>query len=189
MARAVCRWWWSVRRRPSATATSSRRRPGKIIVDFLAGRFPAYVDTGLNLIDVRDVAAGHLLAAERGRPGERYILANANLTLKELLATLAQHRRPVRAARAPAALGAAGHRPRRGADRAPPRARAARPARRRAHVATKPMFFDGSKAVRELGLPQSPIEPALRRAVEWFTQRGYVCSRKPLRAPFPNLAR
>ena len=50
---------------------------GKIVVDFLAGRFPAYVDTGLNLIDVRDVAAGHLLAAERGRPGERYILANA----------------------------------------------------------------------------------------------------------------
>ena len=63
---------------------------GKIIVDFLAGRLPAYVDTGLNLIDVRDVAAGHLLAAERGRPGERYILANANVTLKELLAMLAR---------------------------------------------------------------------------------------------------
>src|SRR5262249_2593961 len=71
---------------------------GRIVVDFLSGRFPAYVDTGLNLIDVRDVAAGHLLAAEHGRPGERYILAHANLTLKEILAMLARiaERRPPR---------------------------------------------------------------------------------------------
>src|SRR4029453_14714201 len=52
---------------------------GQIIVDFLNGRMPAYVDTGLNLVDVRDVAAGHLLAADKGRPGERYILAHENL--------------------------------------------------------------------------------------------------------------
>ena len=132
---------------------------GKIIVDFLAGRFPAYVDTGLNLIDVRDVAAGHLLAAERGRPGERYILANANVTLKELLATLARiagraaprlrlpHWVPLAIAHVEAPIARL------------PRTRAARPARRRAHGEANRMFFDGGKAVRELGLPQSPIEP------------------------------
>ncbi|HET9794627.1 MAG TPA: hopanoid-associated sugar epimerase, partial [Thermoanaerobaculia bacterium] len=63
---------------------------GRIIVDFLAGRMPAYVDTGLNLVDVRDVAAGHLLAAERGRPGERYILGNRDMTLKEIFDVLAR---------------------------------------------------------------------------------------------------
>src|SRR5581483_1665419 len=63
---------------------------GQIIVDFLNGKMPAYVDTGLNIIDVRDVADGHLLAADRGLPGERYILGHQNLTLKELLDTLAR---------------------------------------------------------------------------------------------------
>jgi dihydroflavonol-4-reductase len=146
---------------------------GKIVVDFLAGRFPAYVDTGLNLIDVRDVAAGHLLAAERGRPGERYILAHANLTLKEILAMLA-HIAERRAPRVrlphwvPLAI----------AHLEAPVARLLRREPRvpidGARMAKKPMFFDGGKAVRELGLPQSPIEPALRRAVQWFVANGYV---------------
>jgi dihydroflavonol-4-reductase len=146
---------------------------GKIIVDFLAGRFPAYVDTGLNLIDVRDVAAGHLLAAERGRPGERYILANANMTLKELLATLAliagrsaprlrlPHWVPLAIAHAEAPIARLLRRP----PRVPLDG---------VRMAKKTMFFDGSKAVRDLGLPQSPIEPALRRAVDWFISRGYA---------------
>jgi dihydroflavonol-4-reductase len=146
---------------------------GKIVVDFLAGRFPAYVDTGLNLIDVRDVAAGHLLAAERGRPGERYILAHANLTLKEILAMLARiaERRAPRVRLphwVPLAI----------AHLEAPVARLLRREPRvpidGARMARKPMFFDGGKAVRELGLPQSPIEPALRRAVEWFVANGYV---------------
>ena len=146
---------------------------GKIVVDFLAGRFPAYVDTGLNLIDVRDVAAGHLLAAERGRPGERYILAHANLTLKEILAMLARiaERRAPRVRLphwVPLAI----------AHLEAPVARLLRREPRvpidGARMAKKPMFFDGGKAVRELGLPQSPIEPALRRAVEWFVANGYV---------------
>ena len=63
---------------------------GQIVVDFLSGRMPAYVDTGLNVIDVRDVADGHLLAADHGQPGQRYILGNTNLTLKELLDMLAR---------------------------------------------------------------------------------------------------
>jgi dihydroflavonol-4-reductase len=146
---------------------------GKIVVDFLAGRFPAYVDTGLNLIDVHDVAMGHLLAAEHGRPGERYILAHANLTLAELLGMLARiagraaprirlpHWVPLAIAHLEAPLARLMKRePRVPLD-------GARMAKRR-------MFFDGSKAVRELGLPQSPIEPALRRAVEWFRAHGYV---------------
>jgi dihydroflavonol-4-reductase len=146
---------------------------GKIIVDFLAGRMPAYVDTGLNLIDVRDVAAGHLLAAERGRSGERYILANANVTLKDLLAALARiagraaprlrlpHWMPLAFAHAEAPIARLLRRP----PRVPLDG---------VRMAAKPMFFDGAKAVRELGLPQSPIEPALRRAVEWFRSNGYA---------------
>ena len=146
---------------------------GKIVVDFLRGRFPAYVDTGLNLIDVRDVAAGHLLAAERGRPGERYILAHANLTLAELLGMLAHiagraaprvrlpHWVPLAIAHLEAPLARLFKRePRVPLDGA--------------RMAKKRMFFDGAKAVRELGLPQSPIEPALRRAVDWFVANGYV---------------
>ena len=146
---------------------------GKIVVDFLAGRFPAYVDTGLNLIDVRDVAAGHLLAAERGRIGERYILANSNVTLKQLLELLAgiagrsaprlrlPHWVPLAIAHVEAPIARLFRRdPRVPLDGA--------------RMARKPMFFDGTKAVRELGLPQSPIEPALRRAVEWFQAHDYV---------------
>ena len=66
----------------------SRRRPGKIVVDFLRRKMPAYMDTGLNVVDVRDMAAGHLLACERGRPGERYILGGENLTLQQIFAKL-----------------------------------------------------------------------------------------------------
>jgi dihydroflavonol-4-reductase len=78
---------------PATTVGEMDVRPtptGEIIVDFLNGRLPAYVDTGLNLIDVRDVAAGHVLAAERGAPGRSYILGNQNLPFKELLALLAR---------------------------------------------------------------------------------------------------
>jgi dihydroflavonol-4-reductase len=146
---------------------------GKIVVDFLAGRFPAYVDTGLNLIDVRDVAAGHLLAAERGRVGERYILANSNVTLKQLLELLAGIAgRPAPRLRLPHWVPLAI------AHIEAPLARLLRRDPRvpldGARMARKPMFFDGNKAVRELGLPQSPIEPALRRAVDWFRANGYL---------------
>jgi dihydroflavonol-4-reductase len=146
---------------------------GQIIVDFLNGRLPAYVDTGLNLVDVRDVAAGHLLAAERGRAGERYILANQNLTLKELLEALARvsgrraprlrlpHWVPLAIAHVETPIARwLGRAPRVPLD-------GARMARRR-------MFFDGGKAVRELGMPQSPIDAALQRAVDWFARQGYV---------------
>lgn len=146
---------------------------GALLVDFLNRRMPAYVDTGLNLIDVRDCAEGHLLAAEKGRPGEKYILGCRNLELREILAILAElagmkapgtripHWIPV-AFSAVDTLRARifGGRPRVSFDAA--------------RLARHEMFFDASKAVRELGLPQTPVEEPLRRAVEWFRAHGYV---------------
>jgi dihydroflavonol-4-reductase len=150
---------------------------GQMVVDFLLRKFPAYVDTGLNLVDVRDVAAGHLLAAAKGRPGERYILGHRNMTLKEILDALARltglpsprvrvpHWLPLAAAHVAGAAARLTGRP----PRVTPEA--VRMSRHR-------MFFDAGKAVRELGMPQSPIEPALARAVEWFESHGYAPARR-----------
>jgi dihydroflavonol-4-reductase len=146
---------------------------GQMIVDFLNRRMPAYVDTGLNLIDVRDVAAGHLLAAQRGKPGEKYILGNRNMTLKEILDALAaitglpapRTRLPHWIPLAYSALDTALSR----VTGKPPRA-----SFESVRMSTHRMFFDASRAVRELGLPQTPVEVALSRAVEWFRNNGYV---------------
>ncbi|HEU5367718.1 MAG TPA: hopanoid-associated sugar epimerase [Ktedonobacterales bacterium] len=147
---------------------------GRIIVDFLRGRLPAYVDTGLNLIAVEDCARGHMLALEQGRVGERYILGYRNLSLQDILSILAKL-----------------------TDRAPPRFKVPRwlayaaacvdeliegRLLRRApgipmngvRMSARCMYFDASKAVRELGLPQTPIEDALARAVAWFRAEGYA---------------
>jgi dihydroflavonol-4-reductase len=146
---------------------------GQMIVDFVNGRLPAYVDTGLNLVDVRDVAAGHLLAAEKGRRGEKYILGHRNMTLKEIFETLAlltglpaprvrlPHAVPLAAAAAATGWAYLTGRP--------PRVslESVRMSRHR-------MFFDARKAVRELGLPQSSVEDALARAVAWFREKGYA---------------
>lgn len=146
---------------------------GRIIVDFLRGRLPAYVDTGLNLIDVRDVAVGHLLAADRGRVGERYILGAGNLTLHEMLLKLAaltdlpppRVRLPHWVPWLAAVTGRAWSR----ASGNPPRVSLEGVRMSRHH-----MYFDAAKAVRELGLPQSPVEDALERAVEWFRSAGHA---------------
>ncbi len=149
---------------------------GKLVVDFLNGRMPAYVDTGLNVVDVRDVAAGHLLAAERGRTGERYILGNRNMTLKEILDALAAiaglpsprwklpHGIPWAAAVVDLAISRVT-----GREPSIP-LEGVRLARHR-------MFFDSSRAVRELGLPQTDVLEALARSVSWFRENGYVRSR------------
>ena len=149
---------------------------GQMIVDFLNRRMPAYVDTGLNLIDVRDVARGHLLAAERGVPGRRYILGCRNLTLIEILEMLAAitglraprlrlpHLVPLAAAAVDEGWSRlVGRRPRLSLE-------AVRLARHR-------MFFDSRRAVAELGLPQSPVEDALGRAVAWYREHGYAPQR------------
>ena len=146
---------------------------GKIIVDFLNGRMPGYVDTGLNFVGVEDCAAGHLLAAELGKPGERYILGARNLTLKELLDALAR----ISGRRAPrwkfphaVAYAAAA------ADTAMSRmlGRAPQIPLEGARMARHKMFVDASKAPRELGFAPGPVEAALERAVRWYEANGYV---------------
>lgn len=146
---------------------------GKIIVDFLKGRMAGYVDTGLNLIAVEDAAEGHLLAAERGRTGERYILGNRNMTLREILDTLARiaGRKPPRL-RIPhwLALSAAV------IDSLKSRLLRTEPSIPIEGVlmARKTMFFSSEKAIRELGLPQNSVENALERAVRWFRENDYA---------------
>jgi dihydroflavonol-4-reductase len=146
---------------------------GKIVVDFLNGRMPAYLDTGLNLADVDDVAEGHLLAAERGRVGAKYILGNRNMTLAEILRSLAEITGlPAPRLRIPywvAWTAAAG-------DNTVSRLLGREPGipMEGVRMARKKMFFDAAKAVRELGLPQTPVEAALERAVAWFVDNGYV---------------
>jgi len=147
---------------------------GKLIVDFLNSKMPAYVDTGLNLVDVEDVARGHVLAADKGQVGEKYILGHENLTLQQILALLAElSGRPAPRFKVPyaLALGVAY------ADAAlarliPGREPFAPPVG--VKLSKKKMFFDPSKAVRELGLPQTPVREALRKAVQWFEENGYV---------------
>lgn len=148
---------------------------GKMIVDFLNGKMPGYVDTGLNFVDVRDVALGHVLAAEKGKVGERYILGNRNMTLKEFLHTVARiSGTPAPKFQVPYAVaylaGAfstglaaiTGREPGIPLDGV-----------RMSHA---PMYYDASKAVRELGLPQTPIEESIRQAVAWFKEHRYVRS-------------
>jgi dihydroflavonol-4-reductase len=146
---------------------------GRLVVDFLNRRMPAYVNTGLNLVDVKDVAAGHLLAAERGQPGERYILGHRNMSLREVLGALGEVARlPAPRLRLPhlvplalAALEAPWARLTGRAPRIPLDG---------VRMSRRTMFVDAGKAVRELGLPQSPVEEALARAVGWFRSHGYA---------------
>ncbi|MGH8069183.1 MAG: hopanoid-associated sugar epimerase [Candidatus Entotheonellia bacterium] len=155
---------WDVKPTPS----------GQMIVNFLRGKIPAYVDTGLNVVDVEDVALGHFLAAEKGHIGERYILGHANLTLPELFQLLEQisgvkaprFRMPYGFAYLSACVSefmaqTITHKP---------------PFVTRAGVklSQKRMFFDASKAVRELGFPQTPAVEAVSKAVQWFRAHGYV---------------
>ena len=147
---------------------------GQIIVDFLRGRMFGYVDTGLNIVDVEDVAAGHLLAAQMGKVGERYILGGENLTLKEILDLLAEITgRTRRRLRIPRAVALAysyldvtlatlipGHVP------------AATPEKVR--LSRRCEFFDSGKAVRELGYAHAPAREALRKAVDWYCAHGYA---------------
>ena len=147
---------------------------GRIIVDFLNKKFPAYVDTGLNLADVREVARGHLLAMERAVPGERYILGGEDLTLKQILDKLAALTGlPSPTAQVPhaVAMGFAvldqfftgtlrGKEPRATVDAV--------------RMGRKKMFASSAKAERELGYRIVPVEDGLRRAINWFQSHGYA---------------
>jgi dihydroflavonol-4-reductase len=148
---------------------------GQVIVDFLNRGMPAYIDTGLNYVHVRDVAVGHILAAEKGRIGERYILGHAegNWTLKQALDVLAELTgRPAPRFRAPhfgALLAAHVSEAAARLTGRPPKAPLAG-----VRMARYKMFFNPAKAIRELGLPQTPPRQALADAVAWFAANGYV---------------
>jgi dihydroflavonol-4-reductase len=162
---------------PSTPVGAADVRPtpsGKMIIDFLDGKMRGFVDTGLNIVDVDDVAAGHLLAAEKGRVGEKYILGNANLTLLQILTILSELTNiPAPHFRVPYALALSVAY----ADAAlarlwPWREPFVPPVG--VKLSKKRMFFEATKAVRDLGLPQTPAREALRKAVVWFAENGYV---------------
>ncbi len=146
---------------------------GKMVVDFLRGKMPAYLDTGLNIVHARDVARGHILAMERGHVGERYILGHENLTLKqigELMADVSglpapRMKMPYFVALLAAHCSELVARMTGGEPNIPLAG---------VRMARYKMFFDCSKAVRELGLPQTPAREAFREAIEWFRERGYA---------------
>ena len=146
---------------------------GQMIVDFLKGRMVASLDTGLNVVHVRDVARGHILAADRGRIGERYILGNRNLSLLEIFQTLARLTGiPAPRFRVPYAVAwmtAMAMESVAAVTRRPPQV-----ALTAVRMARKRMYFSAAKAIEELGLPQTPPEQALADAVAWFVERGYA---------------
>jgi len=163
---------------PSAPVGPRDVRPtptGRLIVDFLNRRLPAYLETGLNWVHVRDVAIGHILAAEKGTFGERYILGNkdGNWTMQETLAVLQEitgipapkikipHWVAYRAAEISEMISFFSGKP--------PKAPLAG-----VRMARYKMWFNPAKAIRELGLPQTPPKQALADAVEWFRKNGYV---------------
>jgi dihydroflavonol-4-reductase len=148
---------------------------GQVIVDFLNRKMPAYLDTGLNWVHVRDVAVGHILAAEKGRIGERYILGNAdgNWTMKEAFAVLQEITGiPAPKVLIPYAVALAAAYVDEGISSIsgkPPKAPLAG-----VRMAKYKMFFNPAKAIRELGLPQTPARQALADAVAWFQAHGYT---------------
>lgn len=147
---------------------------GRIVVDFLRGKFPAYMDTGLNLVDVAEVAATHVTALERGTPGERYILGGENVTLKTMLDRMSAltgipsptMRVPYAVAMAFAVLDETVTGRMRGKE---PRATV-----EAVRMGKKKMFASSAKAERELGFKIKPVDDALRAAIDWFRAYGYA---------------
>jgi dihydroflavonol-4-reductase len=147
---------------------------GRIVLDFLKRKFPAYVETGLNLVDATECARGHIQALEKGRSGERYILGGENLTLKQILDRLAAITSlPSPTVKLPYIFALAagvvdemvtgrvlGREPRATIDTV--------------RMGRKMMFVSSAKAERELGWRTVPVDGALRRSVEWFRANGYV---------------
>lgn len=145
---------------------------GKIVLDFLKGAMPAFIDTGLNLVDVQDVARAHWAACEQGRPGERYIAGAENLTLAQILEKIARLagkeapklKLPYAVAYAAGVVTTGWARVTGQEPRAPIDA---------VRMAKKKMFVSHEKARRELGFNPGPVDQALGRAVEWFRANGY----------------
>jgi dihydroflavonol-4-reductase len=147
---------------------------GRIIVDFLNKKFPAYVDTGLNLVDVEEVARMHVAALDRGSPGERYILGGENLTLKQILDRMsAITGLPSPSMKVPHSVAMAfaffdetitGRL----------RGREPRATIEAVRMGKKMMFASSARAERELGFRVLPVYNALRSAIDWFVEHGYA---------------
>jgi dihydroflavonol-4-reductase len=153
---------------------------GKIILDFLNGKMPGYVKTGLNFIGVEECAAGHLLIAEKGKVGERYLLGGENLTLKQMLDTLAKItglRAPILKIPHGLALGVAY------ANTAFSRLVGREPGIpvEGVKIARHMMFVDCARAERELGFQAGPVVAALERAVRWYEANGYIAKNRAKR--------
>jgi dihydroflavonol-4-reductase len=146
---------------------------GRLVVDAALGRMPAYVDTGLNIVHVDDVAAGHLRALERGRPGERYILGGENLTLREILGAISRiaGRSPPRLRLPLAALLPCAYVAELVARLS---GRETRLTVASVRIARKPMYFSSEKAVRELGYAWRPPAAAFADAIEWLRAQGML---------------
>jgi dihydroflavonol-4-reductase len=146
---------------------------GKIIVDFLKQKMPAYLDTGLNLIGVEECARGHLLAEQKGVPGRKYILGNSNLSLCDIFTMLQEitgiPAPKVRLPYTPVLVAA-------WLNEGLSRITGCEPLIPLAGVrmAAHHMYFDSGRAVRELGLPQTPVRDALEQAVNWFRTHNYA---------------
>jgi dihydroflavonol-4-reductase len=139
----------------------------------MKGRMPAYIETGMNIVDVDDVAAGHLLAMQKGRIGERYILGTKNLMLREVFEILSR----LTGVKAPSIklprlailpLAYLNHWMANLTDQPP------RIPLEGVKMAKYKMHYDCSKAIKELGIPQTPPEVALEKAVRWFRDHGYA---------------
>ncbi|MDA8155766.1 MAG: NAD-dependent epimerase/dehydratase family protein [Actinomycetota bacterium] len=176
---------------PSTPIGAMDRKPtptGRMIVDFLNGRMPAYLDTGLNFVGVKDVAEGHILAMKSGKPGQKYILGNSNLTLKEFFALVGRIagmepprvRLPYLPVLAAAYLNEAVSR----ITRKPPLIPLAG-----VKMARKYMFYDNSRAVRELGFNPAPVERELEDAIIWFRENGYIKKKNGFKSERPVEAR
>jgi dihydroflavonol-4-reductase len=156
---------------------------GRIVLDFLKGKFPAYVETGLNLVDVRDVAHAHIVAFEKAKPGELYILGGENMTLKQVLDKLSEISGvPSPTVKLPYAIAFVSgmfdtfftgmlfrKEPRVTLDAV--------------RMGKKKMWASSEKAERDLGWKSAPVDGALRRAADWFTANGYVSARHHRRRP------
>jgi dihydroflavonol-4-reductase len=146
---------------------------GQMIIDVVNQKMPGYIDGGVNIIDVEDVARGHILAAKKGRVGERYLLGNRNITVYDylkLIADIAGVKPPAVKLPYPVAL-ALGHIFELGAfiTKKPPVVTASE-----VRIGKMTEWYDCSKAVNELGLPQTPIDMTIRKAINWFKENGYL---------------
>ena len=162
---------------PTTPIGSNDRKPtptGRIVVDFLNGKFPAYMDTGMNLVDVSEVARTHVLALTNGTPGKRYILGGENLTLKQILDKMSAITGiPSPTVKIPFAVAATyaffeewitgrirGKEPRATLEEV--------------RMGRKKMFASSARAVQELGFQIKPVYPAMRAAIDWFRANGYA---------------